>query len=145
MGKSTLYRKHFGPAKYEHINQDVLGNRTKCINATKEALSKGKSCVIGTCLRRRSFLAADHIAIQTTRIETGKRGSTLLTLRKSLRSQSGKCDWVFTLHIEFYLRIRLPARCFKFENSIDLAWHNNMYRTYCLASSTLENEVSALV
>ena len=47
--------------------------------------------------------------------------------------------------IEFRLRTPLPARCFKFENSIDLAWHNNMYRAYCLASSTLENEVSAIV
>ena len=49
----------------------------------------------------------------------------------------------FAPNIEFCLRVL--ARCFKFENSIDLAWHNNMYRTYCLASSTLENEVSAIV
>jgi len=47
--------------------------------------------------------------------------------------------------IEFRLRTPFLARCFKFENSIDLAWHNNMYRAYCLASSTLENEVSAIV
>jgi len=47
--------------------------------------------------------------------------------------------------IQFRLRTQLPARCFKFENSIDLAWHNNMYRAFCLASSTLENEVSAIV
>jgi len=51
----------------------------------------------------------------------------------------------FVFDIEFHLRTPLPARCFKFENSVDLAWHNNMYRTYCLAPSTLENEVSAIV
>jgi len=49
MGKSTLYRKHFGPAGYERVSQDVLGNKTKCTKATEEALAKGKSCVIGTC------------------------------------------------------------------------------------------------
>ena len=48
MGKSTLYRKHFGPAGYEHISQDVLGTRPKCTKAAEEALAKGKSCVIGT-------------------------------------------------------------------------------------------------
>ena len=47
MGKSTLYRKHFGPAGYVHISQDALGSRPKCVKATEEALSKGKSCVIG--------------------------------------------------------------------------------------------------
>jgi hypothetical protein len=42
MGKSTLYRKHFGPAGYEHISQDVLGNRTKCVKATGEALRRAR-------------------------------------------------------------------------------------------------------
>ena len=48
MGKSRLYRKYFGPAGYEHINQDLLGSKAKCTKATEEALAKGKSCVIGT-------------------------------------------------------------------------------------------------
>lgn len=50
MGKSTLYRNHFGPAGYEHISQDVLGSRAKCIKATGEALASRKSCVIGELL-----------------------------------------------------------------------------------------------
>jgi len=50
MGKSTLYRKHFGPAGYRHISQDSLGSRAKCIKATEEALAGGKSCVIGKLL-----------------------------------------------------------------------------------------------
>ena len=51
MGKSRLYRKHFGPAEYVHINQDLLGTRKKCKDATEQALAKGKSCVIGTDMR----------------------------------------------------------------------------------------------
>lgn len=101
MGKSRLYRKHFEPAGYEHINQDVLGTRRKCVNATEEALAKGKSCVIDN---------------------TNRDGAT--------RKQ----------YISVAKQLGVPVRCFQFENSIDLAWHNNMCRTYCLASSTLENE-----
>ena len=47
MGKSRLYRKHFGPAGYDHVNRDILGSRSKCIEATGEALAEGKSCVVG--------------------------------------------------------------------------------------------------
>ena len=53
MGKSTLHRKHFGPAGYEHISQDALGSRAKCIKAAEEALASGKSCVIGKLLTGR--------------------------------------------------------------------------------------------
>jgi len=102
MGKSTLYRKHLSPAGYQHISQDALGSRAKCVKATEEALAEGKSCVIDN---------------------TNRDGQT----RKH--------------YIEIAKKFGVPVRCFKFENSIDLAWHNNLYRTYCLASSTLENEV----
>jgi len=62
MGKSTLYRKYFGPAGYKHISQDVLGSRPKCIKATEEVLSSGKSCVIGMrCPWRCPNLAINHI------------------------------------------------------------------------------------
>ncbi|KAF9791239.1 polynucleotide kinase 3 phosphatase-domain-containing protein [Thelephora terrestris] len=102
MGKSRLYRKHFGPAGYVHINQDLLGTRKKCKDATEEALATGKSCVIDN---------------------TNRDGKT----RKE--------------YIDIAKKFGVPVRCFRFENSIDLAWHNNMYRTHCLAPSTLENEV----
>jgi len=101
MGKSRFYRKHFGPAGYEHINQDALGSRPKCLRATEDALAEGKSCVIDN---------------------TNRDGQT----RRH--------------YIEIAKRFHVPVRCYKFENSIDLAWHNNMYRAYCLAPSTLENE-----
>ena len=42
-GKSTYAKDQNG---FEVINQDLLGNRQKCINKTKELLKQGKSVII---------------------------------------------------------------------------------------------------
>jgi len=47
LGKSSFFRRHFAPAGYTHINQDVLGSRPKCLKATEVALKAGESCVVG--------------------------------------------------------------------------------------------------
>lgn len=46
-GKSTLFRQHFEPEGYIHINQDTLRTRDKCVKAAEEAITQGHSCVIG--------------------------------------------------------------------------------------------------
>ncbi|KAM0788200.1 hypothetical protein ACM66B_001359 [Microbotryomycetes sp. NB124-2] len=45
-GKTTLYRRYFEPAGYAHVNQDTLKTRQKCIEAVREHLSAGRSCVV---------------------------------------------------------------------------------------------------
>jgi len=47
LGKSSFYYRHFHPANYAHINQDILKTRGKCIEAVQEALKRGESCVVG--------------------------------------------------------------------------------------------------
>ena len=47
LGKSSFYRRHFGPNNYIHVNQDVLKRREKCIQAVEDALKAGRSCVVG--------------------------------------------------------------------------------------------------
>lgn len=47
LGKTSFYRKHFEPAGYVHINQDMLRTREKCVKAAAETLLEGKSCVVG--------------------------------------------------------------------------------------------------
>ena len=46
-GKTTFYERNFKPSGYKHVNQDTLGNRTKCLKAVEEFLRKGTSCVVG--------------------------------------------------------------------------------------------------
>jgi bifunctional polynucleotide phosphatase/kinase len=43
-GKSSFYRRHF--SAYDHINQDTLGNRDKCLRIAREALAKKRSVVV---------------------------------------------------------------------------------------------------
>jgi bifunctional polynucleotide phosphatase/kinase len=44
-GKTSFYRRHF--QRYEHINQDTLGTRDRCLAAATTQLKAGKSVVIG--------------------------------------------------------------------------------------------------
>ncbi|TRM59459.1 polynucleotide kinase 3 phosphatase-domain-containing protein [Schizophyllum amplum] len=101
LGKSTFYRRHFEPAGYVHVNQDVLGTRPKCIKATKEALSEGKSCVIDNTNRDAATRA--H-------------------------------------YIKLAKEAKIPVRCFWFTGSMELAWHNNLYRAYNLPPSIAAKE-----
>jgi len=43
-GKSSFYRRHF--ASYDHINQDTLGSRDKCVKAARLSLAGGRSVVV---------------------------------------------------------------------------------------------------
>eukprot|EP00567_Pseudictyota_dubia_P014558 CAMPEP_0197449498 /NCGR_PEP_ID=MMETSP1175-20131217/21799_1 /TAXON_ID=1003142 /ORGANISM="Triceratium dubium, Strain CCMP147" /LENGTH=410 /DNA_ID=CAMNT_0042981649 /DNA_START=99 /DNA_END=1331 /DNA_ORIENTATION=+ len=45
-GKSSLYRNHFAPVGYAHINRDTMGTKEKCLKEAKRALESGKSVAI---------------------------------------------------------------------------------------------------
>ncbi|KAL9648655.1 hypothetical protein ABK040_016285 [Willaertia magna] len=45
-GKSTFAKKYFIPNGYVHINRDTLKTAKKCIDVCKDAVKKGKSCVV---------------------------------------------------------------------------------------------------
>jgi len=47
IGKTALFKRHFEPAGYEHINQDTLKTKARCLNAVEAALKAGQSVVVG--------------------------------------------------------------------------------------------------
>ncbi|THV08085.1 PNK3P-domain-containing protein [Dendrothele bispora CBS 962.96] len=102
LGKTTLYRRLFEPLGYQHVNQDNLGTRNKCIKAVEEALKLGHSCVVDNTNRDR----------QTRKY-----------------------------YVEIARKFGLPIRCFLFTGSMELAWHNNLYRAYNLPPSVAEKGV----
>lgn len=52
-GKTSFYRRYFSP-RYEHINQDLLKSREKCLRVAEDFLSKGKPVVIDNTNRNRA-------------------------------------------------------------------------------------------
>ncbi|WWD20754.1 polynucleotide kinase 3'-phosphatase [Kwoniella shandongensis] len=56
-GKSSFFRKHFAPNEYEHVNQDLLGTRYKCLRVAEGLLREGKAVVIDNTNRNRDTRA----------------------------------------------------------------------------------------
>lgn len=50
-GKTSFYRRYF--PDHEHVNQDTLGNRDRCLKAAREALEAGRSVVVDNTNRDR--------------------------------------------------------------------------------------------
>ncbi|TFY68068.1 hypothetical protein EVJ58_g1248 [Rhodofomes roseus] len=48
-------------------------------------------------------------------------------------------------YVELAKQLSVPIRCIVFEGSLELAWHNNLYRAFNLPPSTVEREVSYLL
>ncbi|KAG5914869.1 hypothetical protein E4U42_000273 [Claviceps africana] len=45
-GKSSFFKRHLRGLGYQRINQDTLGNLSKCVDRAKDLLAQGKSVVI---------------------------------------------------------------------------------------------------
>ncbi|KAF8506302.1 polynucleotide kinase 3 phosphatase-domain-containing protein [Gautieria morchelliformis] len=93
-GKSSFYRKYFQPAGYQHVNQDQLKTRNKCVKAVENSVSEGMSCVVDNTNRD---------------VETRKE------------------------YVELCKKLNIPVRCMLFSADLQLCWHNNLYRAFCLS------------
>ncbi|WVW80807.1 polynucleotide kinase 3'-phosphatase [Kwoniella bestiolae CBS 10118] len=56
-GKSSFFRKHFASEGYEHINQDLLGSRDKCLRVAEQFLAGGTKVVVDNTNRNRETRA----------------------------------------------------------------------------------------
>ncbi|KAI0260764.1 polynucleotide kinase 3 phosphatase-domain-containing protein, partial [Gloeopeniophorella convolvens] len=43
-------------------------------------------------------------------------------------------------YLDLAKRLKVPARCFNFQGSVELAWHNNLYRAFARPASVVERE-----
>ena len=92
-----------------HVNQDTLGTRPKCLKAAEEALRAGQSCVIGTLVILHAL----------------GRG-----YEPSMPDNTNRDTATRKYYVDLARKVGAGARCFLFEGSMELAWHNNLYRAY---------------
>jgi bifunctional polynucleotide phosphatase/kinase len=143
MGKSTFYRRYFQPAQYLHINQDTLKTREKCVKALQEAMKAGQSCVIGK-IRSITNHFLRLISSQIIQIVTLQHANFIWIYARRIIYQPGKT--VFVACVSFDLRADIfYIRCFLFDGSIELAWHNNLYRAFNMPPSSAPKEVRNLL
>src|SRR5712672_3092383 len=64
------------------------------------------------------------------------RASTILTSQSGSKYQHGTI-----LGLAAPRRILMSYRCFLFQGSFELAWHNNLYRAYVIPASVADREV----
>ena len=127
MGKTGLYKQHFEPAGYEHVNQDTLKTKTKCLNAVEAALKAGRSVVVGM-----SF-AGPHSRV----IEALTKGKLADNTNRNRKTREDYLDLAEIYGVE--------CRCVLFEGTYELAWHNNLYRAFCLSESVKASEVGLIL
>ena len=144
LGKSTFYRTHFAPAGYVHVNHDTLGSRPKCIKAAEEALKEGKSCVIGRSAFHLSLITQPKFTpfLDNTNRDVQTR-KYYLDVAKRLQVPARYClqAWLISSH-SYMLNV---YRCFSFQGSVELAWHNNLYRAFARPASVVAREVRKLL
>ena len=123
MGKTRLYKQHFEPAGYEHVNQDTLKTKAKCLNAVEAALKSGRRVVVGM-----SFPGLyPEIIKALTKGEPADNTNRNRKTREDYLDLAEKCG--------------VECRCVLFEGTYELAWHNNLYRAFCLSESVKATEV----
>ncbi|KAJ3896711.1 polynucleotide kinase 3 phosphatase-domain-containing protein [Lentinula edodes] len=116
VGKSTICERYFVSKGYEHINQDTLGTRPKCVAAVEKSIQEGTSCVVG----KDSLVVPSHF--------------------KSLLDNTNRDVRTRKYYVDIARKYKVPIRCFVFTGSMELAWHNNLYRAYNLPLSSASRQ-----
>ncbi|KAF8078204.1 polynucleotide kinase 3 phosphatase-domain-containing protein, partial [Lyophyllum atratum] len=105
----------------------------------------GYPCLGKTSFYRHHFQSAGYIHINQDTLRT--RDKCVKEMQKAL--QDGKSCVIDNTnrnaatrkyYIDIARQLKIQARCFLFTGSIELAWHNNLYRTYNLPPSIATTE-----
>ena len=136
LGKTSFFKRYFRSENYLHINQDTLKSRDKCVKAVKNALESGHSCVIGLLHSIILFVLWLNSTDNTNRDAATRKAYLDLCRAHNISARYVSCSQ-YLKPITFFC-----FRCFVFTGSIELAWHNNLYRAFNLPPSVAANEVS---
>ena len=139
LGKTSFFKRYFLSEDYLHINQDTLKSRDKCVKAVKNALDSGHSCVIGRSV------PFDHIVLSFDQVLQIIRTVMLLLAKPTSTFAAPTTSHLGISHVHKTLTpitFYFWFRCFVFTGSIELAWHNNLYRAFNLPPLVAANEVS---
>ncbi|KAH7927691.1 PNK3P-domain-containing protein [Leucogyrophana mollusca] len=118
---------------------------TSDMSAPELVLFTGFPCLGKSSFFRRYFAPAGYAHINQdvlgTRPKCVKAVEEALRANKSCVVDNTNRDVATRKHyVDLAKKMKVSVRCFIFTGSIDLAWHNNLYRAYNLASSTAEQE-----
>ncbi len=123
-----------------HVNQDALKTRSKCAITVRDILQSKLSCAVGMYVRMCScHVFVTLIGGETIQIATERLAKSMLILLANLMFLSGtvQCGTAIRNNTTIF-------RCFIFTGSIELAWHNNLYRAFNLPPPLMAKEVSVL-
>lgn len=81
------------------------------------------------------------LGMQTTQIGMCRRASTILTSQSGSKFQHGMIPFSGPILVVVALHLLTSYRCFVFQGSVELAWHNNLYRTFARPASVVAREV----
>lgn len=88
-GKTSFFRKHFAP-QYQHVNQDILKSRDKCLAVAEQLLLAGRPVVVGASQRPGTFPYDGAEEYQTTPIVTERPEPTGSDSHRESMYQSGR-------------------------------------------------------
>ncbi|KAF8623947.1 hypothetical protein AX15_006112 [Amanita polypyramis BW_CC] len=105
----------------------------------------GYPCLGKTTFFRRFFKPAGYIHVNQDDLKS--RSNCVRTVRDVLKGKrscivdnTNRNRTTRKVYIDLAYEFNIPVRCFIFTGSIELAWHNNLYRAFNLPSSIAANE-----
>ncbi|KAI0288305.1 polynucleotide kinase 3 phosphatase-domain-containing protein [Russula brevipes] len=105
----------------------------------------GPPCLGKSTFYRTHFAPAGYVHVNQdtlgSRPKCVKAAEEALTAGRSCVIDNTNRDVQTRKHyLDLAKRLQVPARCFVFQGSIELAWHNNLYRAYARPASVVARE-----
>jgi bifunctional polynucleotide phosphatase/kinase len=112
---------------------------------TEIVLFAGPPCLGKSTFFRTHFASAGYVHVNQDTL--GSRPKCLKAAEEALAAgkscvidNTNRDVQTRKYYLDIAKRLQVPARCFVFQGSVELAWHNNLYRTYARPASVIARE-----